>query len=55
MIRKANPTDEEITLGCELALLSSNLSSGEVIYCSQKNIRSGKANVQVIIGEYRSD
>lgn len=54
MIRKANPTDEEITLGCELALLSSNLSSGEVIYCPHKNIRRGKANGQVILGEYRS-
>ena len=54
IIRKANPTDEEITLGCELALLSSNLSSGEVIYCPHKNIRRGKANGQVILGEYRS-
>ena len=54
VIAKENPSDEELSIGCQLALLGSNLEEGEVMYCPKKNIKKGNALGQVTVKEYRS-
>lgn len=54
IIRKANPTDAEISFGCEICLLASGLNDGEVMYCPKSNVRKGSVPGQAIVKEYRS-
>ncbi len=54
MIRKENPTQEEIALGCELALLASHLEEGEIMVTSHANVRKGSVPGLAIVNEYRS-
>lgn len=49
-----NPSNELMQFCCELALLGTKLSSGEVQYCKRKALRKGKAKGQVILGAYQS-
>jgi len=41
MIKKENPTDEEIRTACEIALLNSGENDGDIIYTLRKNVRKG--------------
>lgn len=54
VIEKENPSDEELSIGCQLTLLGSNLEEGEVMYCPKKNIKKGNALGQVTVKEYHS-
>ncbi len=54
IIRKANPSNEELTFGCEICLLASGLSDGEVMYCEKNQVRKGNIPGQAIVKEYRS-
>ncbi len=54
IIKKDNPSEEEIEKGCELALLASNLEMGEVMYTPHVNVRRGNVPGQAIVKEYRS-
>lgn len=54
IIRKDDPSDKEIERGCEIALLASNLSMGEVMYTPHVNVRRGSVPGQAIVKEYRS-
>ena len=49
-----SPSNEEITLACELALLASNQESGEVMYTKRKNIKRGNYVGQAIVKTYQS-
>ena len=49
-----NPSNELLQFCCELALLGTKLTSGEVQYCKRKALRKGKAKGQVILGAYQS-
>lgn len=52
--KKEDPSDDELSIGCQLTLLGSNLEEGEVMYCPRKNIKKGSVPGQVITKEYRS-
>ncbi|MBO8425865.1 MAG: NFACT family protein [Firmicutes bacterium] len=54
IIKKASPSKEELSLGCELTLLASGLQSGEVMYCPHREIRKGKEKGQVRVNSYES-
>ncbi len=54
IIKKENPSEEELSIGCQLTLLGSNLEEGEVMYCPKRNIKKGNVPGQVITKEYRS-
>ena len=54
IIRKSNPTDEEISFGCQICLLASGLNDGEVMYCVKSSVRKGSVPGQAIVKEYRS-
>ena len=48
------PSSNLLQLCCEMALLGSNLKSGEVQYCKRVQLRKGKVKGQVILGSYQS-
>lgn len=54
VLRKANPSNEEISFACEIALLASKKEEGEVMYCPRKNVRRGNVPGQAIVNEYKS-
>ncbi|HAS56015.1 MAG TPA: hypothetical protein DCR94_01935 [Firmicutes bacterium] len=54
LIEKANPSKEELQLGCELTLLASKLDFGEVIVCKRKEIKKGNKIGEVKLGHYES-
>lgn len=54
ILESETPTDKELQLCCELVLLASSYSNGEVQYTKRKNIRKGKTKGQVILGSYQS-
>ncbi|MCR4561675.1 MAG: NFACT family protein [Bacilli bacterium] len=52
MIKKENPTKEEILLAEEIALLGSGREDGEIMKTLRKNVRKGNSFGQVVIKEY---
>lgn len=54
MIKKDFPSENEISFGVKLALLSSGLEEGMVSYSLRKDIRSGNAPGQAVLLNYRS-
>ena len=54
IIQKENPSDQEIGMGCQIALLASKKEDGEVMYCPKKNVRRGNVPGQALVKEYRS-
>ena len=54
ILKKENPSDEEISFACEIALLASKKEEGEVMYCPRKNVKRGNAPGQAIVKEYKS-
>ena len=54
ILDKENPTKEEISLACQIALLASSLEEGEVMYTLHKNVRRGNVKGQAIVKEYES-
>ena len=54
ILRKENPSDEEISFACQIALLASKKEEGEVMYCPRKNVRRGNVPGQAIVKEYKS-
>ncbi|MCR5491300.1 MAG: NFACT family protein, partial [Bacilli bacterium] len=54
IIRKANPSNEELSFGCEICLLASSLDDGEVMYCEKSQVRKGNVPGQAIVKEYQS-
>ena len=54
VLKKENPSNEEIAFACQLALLASKREEGEVMYCPRKNVKRGNVAGQAIVKEYRS-
>ena len=54
IIKKDSPSDQEIALGCQIALLASKKEDGEVMYCPRKNVKRGNVPGQALVKEYRS-
>ena len=54
ILMKDDPTNEEITIACELALLGSKLPDGEVLYAKRGTLKKGDFTGQVVLSEYHS-
>lgn len=54
MIKKANPSDEEILTACEIALLNSGEKDGDVLYTLRKNVRKGNVMGLAIVKESKT-
>ena len=54
IIDKPNPTDKEIEHGCEICLLASNVSAGEVMIAKKKDVKKGNTIGQAIVKQYTS-
>ena len=54
ILKKADPSNEEIAFACEIALLASKKEEGEVMYCPRKNVKRGNVPGQAIVKEYKS-
>lgn len=54
IIRKDDPTDDEIIGAASLAVYASHLQDGEVLYTKHKNIRKGKNLGQAVVSKYES-
>lgn len=54
MIKKENPSEEEIRTACEIALLNSSLDDGDVIMALHKNIRKGTVMGQAIVKTFKT-
>jgi predicted ribosome quality control (RQC) complex YloA/Tae2 family protein len=53
MIKKERPTKEEIALACEIALLNSSLSEGEVMMCPRGQVRKGRVPGQALVSKFQ--
>lgn len=51
MIKKDNPTEEEIRTACEIALLNSGEEDGDILYTLRKNVRKGNVMGLAIVKE----
>ncbi|MDY6430137.1 MAG: NFACT family protein [Bacilli bacterium] len=54
ILKKVSPSNKEIETACQIILILSDLSSGEIEYTLHKNIRKGQVPGQVILGSYNS-
>lgn len=54
IIKKDSPSEQEIAMGCQIALLASKKEDGEVMYCPRKNVKRGNVPGQALVKEYRS-
>jgi Predicted RNA-binding protein homologous to eukaryotic snRNP len=54
MIKKANPTPEEIRAACEVALINSSEEDGDVMLTERKNVRKGNVMGLAIVKESRT-
>ncbi|MBO4541414.1 MAG: NFACT family protein [Bacilli bacterium] len=54
IIRKENPSKEEISLACQLALLLSDKEDGDVMVALKKDVRKGNVPGQAIVEHYES-
>ncbi len=54
ILKKAEPSNDEIAFACEIALLASKKEEGEVMYCPRKNVKRGNVPGQAIVKEYKS-
>jgi predicted ribosome quality control (RQC) complex YloA/Tae2 family protein len=54
MIKKENPSEEEIRCACEVALLNSALDDGDVIVALHKDIRKGAVMGQAIVKNFKT-
>jgi predicted ribosome quality control (RQC) complex YloA/Tae2 family protein len=54
MIKKANPSEDEIRTACEIALLNSGEKDGDVLYTLRKNVRKGNVMGLAIVKESRT-
>ncbi|MCR5078875.1 MAG: NFACT family protein [Bacilli bacterium] len=54
IIDKPSPSDKEIEKGCEIALLASNLTAGEVMMAKKKDVRKGNAIGLAVLKTYTS-
>lgn len=54
ILKKADPSNEEIAFACEIALLASKKEEGEVMYCPRKNVKRGNVPGQAVVKEYKS-
>jgi len=54
IIKKDNPSNEELTYGAGVCLLLSNKEDGDVSYALHKDIRKGKALGQVILSSFKT-
>lgn len=54
ILPEKEPSKETLNLACELTLLASNKSEGEVQYTLHKNLRRGSVKGQVILSSYSS-
>lgn len=54
MIKKANPSDDEILTAAEICLLNSGLEDGDVIYAKRKDVRKGSVMGQAIVKTFTS-
>ena len=55
MIKKDNPTNEEILTASEIALLSKQKDDGDVMVSKRKNVFKGSAPGQAIVREYNTN
>ena len=54
IIRKENPSLEEISLGCQIALLLSNKQDGDVMVAKKKDVRKGSVPGEAIVEHYEA-
>lgn len=54
MIKKENPSDDEIRAACEIALLNSSLDDGDVIMALHKDVRKGSVMGQAIVKNFKT-
>jgi hypothetical protein len=54
MIKKDDPSEDEIRLAAEICLLNSGLESGEVMIAKRGDVRKGRAPGQAIVKAFRT-
>jgi len=54
VIKKSNPTDEDLIVAAEIALLCSSLDRGEVMYASKKDISRGESKGEAHVKKYET-
>lgn len=54
LIKKSNPTDEDLVTAAEVALLCSNLDRGEVMYAERKDISRGASKGEAHVKKYQT-
>ncbi len=54
VIKKNNPTDEDLIMAAEIALLCSNLDRGEVMYAAKKDISRGESKGEAHVKKYET-
>lgn len=54
MIKKDKPNDEEIRTACEIALISSKKTDGDVMMSERKNVYKGSVPGQAIVRHYQT-
>lgn len=52
VIAKHNPNEKELLLACEISLLCSRATSGEIVYTKKKNVRRGHTLGEAILKNY---
>lgn len=54
LLLSSHPSNAEIQLACEIALLASGVETGDVMYTERKNLRRGNSLGQAIVKSYQS-
>lgn len=54
ILYSVNPSKEEISLACQIALLASSKTMGEIMYTEKKNIKRGSYPGQAIVKTFQS-
>lgn len=54
IIKKDEPTDKEITIACEVALINSHREDGEVMVALRKDVRKGNVPGQAIVKTFKT-
>ncbi len=54
IIKKDNPSDEEIRIAAEICLINSSQKDGDVIYTKRKNVKRGHSLGEAILKEYET-
>lgn len=54
IIKKDNPTNEEIRVACEICLINSNQEDGDIIYAKRKYVKKGHVLGEAILKEFKT-